>query len=404
MHVLFANNYYYLRGGSERVLVDEMTLLEEHGHKTNIFSQLHPETFECEDREYFSPYVNLNTVGMAQKIKAAPATLYNRKAKRLLQQMLQDKKPDLLHGHNIYGGLTTSIFDAAKKAEIPSVLTLHDLRLVCPAYLMLRRSEICEKCKHGAFYHCLKHRCVKDGNLLGSLLYTIEAYYTKWLKRYNIPKMLITPSAFLREKVLEGGYSPDHVVHIANMVPVDQYEPNSEPGDYALFVGRLSHEKGLFVLLEAFSHSSIPLRIAGTGSETENAKKFVEENEMSNVTFEGYSSGEKLENLYRNSAFLVIPSTWYENCPMSVIEAMAYGKPVIGSRIGGIPELVTDNVTGRLSLAGHSESLLEIVNELWNDREKLRVMGNEARKKVCQFNSPQVHYEQLYDIYQKVLS
>ena len=405
MHILYANNYYYLRGGSERVLVDEMALLREHGHEVSIFSQLHSETFGCEDKKYFAPWLDLNSAGTFQKIKAVPSIFHNRTAHKQTVRMICEKKIELLHAHNIYGGLTTSIFDAAKKGGIPSVLTLHDLRLVCPAYLMLREGQVCEKCIHGAFYHCIRHRCVKDGNLLGSVLYALESYYTKWWKKYSIPKMLITPSEFLRTKVIAGGYSPEKVVHIPNMVPVENYSPNPEPGDYALFVGRLSHEKGLYVLLNAFRSLAIPLRIAGTGPEMDAARKFVEDHDMRHVRFEGYCSGETLENLYRQSAFLVIPSTCYENCPMSVIEAMAYAKPVVGACIGGIPELVTDHVTGRLVPPGDYLALGETVNELWNgDRTRLRGMGNEARKKACESYSPQVHYDQLYDVYRKAVS
>jgi glycosyltransferase involved in cell wall biosynthesis len=216
--------------------------------------------------------------------------------------------------------------------------------------------------------------------------------------------MLVTPSGFLRDKVIAGGYSPEKVVHIPNMVPVENYSPHPEPGDYVLFAGRLSHEKGLYVLLEAFRYIAIPLRIAGTGPEMERAGKLVEEHDMRHVHFEGYCSGEKLKNLYRQSAFSVIPSTCYENCPMSVIEAMAYAKPVLGAQIGGIPELVTDGLTGRLSPPGDSDALRETVNKLWNNRSQLREMGHEARKKACELYSPRVHYEQLYDIYLKALS
>jgi glycosyltransferase involved in cell wall biosynthesis len=402
MHIVFANNFCYFRGGSERVLFDEMEIVERKGHMVSVFSRNHPNTIDCPDRKYFAAYKDIAAARGLSTIRAAAEAIYNRQAKRAFEHMLREKRPDLVHAHNIQGGLTTSILDTAQSLGVPSVLTLHDLKLACPAYLMLSHGKTCEKCKYGAFYHCLTKRCVKE-SLLGSAVYTIESYWNLWRRKYRIPRFLISPSQFVKNMVMETGYPEDRIIHIPNMVDSEKYDPNPEPGDYVLFVGRLSHEKGIFVLLEAFRGLNIPLRIVGTGPVEDDARHFVEKNGMSHVWFDGYKSGDDLRNAYRECAFTLIPSTWYENCPMSIIEAYAYGKPVIGSRIGGIPELIEDGQSGSLFAPGDAGELRDAVVKLWQDRSRIRSMGNCCRAMAMERFSPQVHYDSLIDVYVRAM-
>ena len=316
MKFVFANNFYYLRGGSERVFFDEIELLGREGHQVSVFSRNHSETLACADLKYFAAYNDITAAQGLDKIRCAADAIYNRGVKRAFKRMLCEKRPNLIHAHNIQGGLTTAIFDTARSLNIPSVLTLHDLKLACPAYLMLSNGKICEKCKHGLYYHCVVNRCVK-GSFLGSAIYTIESYFNLWQSKYLIPRFLIAPSMFVKDMVMKTGYPEERIVHIPNMVDHQKYNPNPEPGNYALFVGRLSHEKGIFVLLEAFRGLDIPLRIVGTGPVQDEARCFAEKHNMNHVVFEGYKSGDDLCKAFRECAFTIIPSTWYENCPMS---------------------------------------------------------------------------------------
>lgn len=298
MHILFANNFYYLRGGSERVLFDEMEVLGRNGHRTAIFSRSHPSTLVCPDQEYFSAYKDLAALRWLERVRYAADVVYNREAKRAFTRMLRQKRPDLVHAHNIYGGLTTSVLDGARSLGIPSVLTLHDLKLACPAHLMHSQDKPCEKCRRGQFYHCAANRCVKGG-FAGSVIYTAESYFSHWGRKYHIPRFLISPSKFVMQMVREAGYPEERIVHIPNMVDVQRYHPNPNSGDYALFVGRLSQEKGVMVLLEAFRGLNIPLRIVGTGPVEEDLRRFAERLGMNHVVFEGHKSGEALHEIYR---------------------------------------------------------------------------------------------------------
>ena len=403
MHILFANNYHYLRGGSERVMFDEMAQLRAEGHCVSVFSRNHPDTIQSDDSDYFVSFKDMNTCGTLDKILWATTPIFNYEAKRGMKRMLKEKKPDLVHAHNIYNGLSTSILSAARAEGIPSVLTLHDYKLVCPSYVMVNHGEICEKCMGGRFRHCLRNRCAKGG-ALGSVLFTIESYYNLWLKKYLIPGFLISPSQFLKDKVIAGGYPEERIKHIVNAVDMQQYEPNTTPGDYALYIGRLSHEKGIHTLLAAFHDIDVPLRIVGTGPEQIHVERYVEEHGLKHIRIEGYKKGSELRQLCRECAFSIIPSEWYENCPMSVIEMMAYGKPVIGSRVGGIPELIDDQQSGFLFDMGNEDQLREFATTLWNNRAKIESMGKYGREKAEREYSLETHKQRLLTVYESAIN
>ena len=249
-----------------------------------------------------------------------------------------------------------------------------------------------------ASYHCITNRCVK-GDLAGSIVYAVESYFNLWRKKYLIPEFLISPSKFVKNMVMQTGYAEKRIVHIPNMVDVEKYVPNSEPGGYMLFAGRLSHEKGIFVLLEAFRGLDIPLRIVGTagrGRGTAIRRKTWDEARRVRRLQVGRYLAERISGM----RFTVIPSTWYENCPMSILEAFAYGKPVVGSRIGGIPELIEEGQTGSLFEAGNAEELREKVTDLWRDRGRIRSMGGFCREEAERRFSPQKrHYAAFLDVY-----
>lgn len=403
MRIAMANNYYYLKGGAERVLFEEKKILEAHGHQVPVFSQAHPHNEFSEYSDYYRPFKDWRHISRLQKIPTALNIMYDRRTGRGFNRFLEAVDSDIVHAHNIYGGLTTSILDVAQRKGIPVVMTLHDYKLICPSYLMLNRGAVCEGCRNGRFIHCLLKACHKE-SLTASGVYCLESYLNKWMHKYDTIRYFICPSMFSLTKHAENGIPRERLIHIRNFVNFAMHKPQYENGGYALFVGRLSKEKGILTLLTAVKHLDVPVRVVGDGPLKAEYEGFARDHRMNHVTFEGYKSGDDLKQLYENAAFLVMPSEWYENAPMTILEAYAYGKPVIGSRIGGIPEMIDHGRTGMLFAMGDTGRLAECIGNLWSNKSLCREMGHAARDKVEREYSSELHYEHLMEVYRNLLN
>jgi glycosyltransferase involved in cell wall biosynthesis len=403
MICLFANNYFYLRGGSERVFFDEIEILRDHGHEVVPFSRQDDKNDATQYAHYFAPPLAYENVSMVNKITTSFKLIYSRECGRKFSDAIRQVKPDVIHSHNIYGRLTTAVLDSAGGMNIPVVMTLHDMKLICPTYLMLSHSEICERCKGGHFYHCTFRRCHRGGTI-PSLIYTVEAYFNELLRKYERVRRFICPSLFLLRKHRDVGIPEEKLVHIPNFIDSSRIEPVFRKGTYVLYVGRLSKEKGVLTLLRALSGLKVNLRVAGEGPMRDEFETFVTETGLRNVSFEGYRAGEALTDLYRNAAILVFPSQCYENAPMTILEAFAHGKPVIGSSIGGIPEMVIDGVTGLLFKPGDYRDLREKIQYLLKNHSLIETMGKNARKKVEDEHNTELHYQKLIEVYNRALS
>lgn len=403
MKISFANNFYYLRGGAERVFFDEILWLVQKGNKIIPFSRQSPKNSKTTYAHFFLPVIDYENLNFVNKTKAAFNIIYSLPIKKRFASLLDQEQPDLVHGHNIYGGLSYSIVDAAKDRGVPFVLTLHDLKLACPSYLMLHRGEICDRCGTGNFWHCITQSCHKN-SLSASIVNTAEAYFNKIFRKYGWIHRFLCPSQFLLEKIANAGIPRNKLVYLPNALNPMAYEPNYSKGKYALFAGRLSREKGVLTLLKALKHLRIPLRIAGTGPLESECKAFVATHNMHHVAFEGHCQGEKLKDLFQQAAFLIIPSEWYENAPMSILEAFAYGKPAIGSRLGGIPEQIIQDETGLLFEAGNAQELAESVAELWSNPSKIQRMGINARRRIETEFCSDLHVKRLLEIYSEVVT
>lgn len=403
MKIVFANNYYYIRGGCERVLFDEMDLLIKNGHEVIPFSRHFEKNMPSEYAQYFPSGFSYEGVSFINRLISGFKLIYSFESRNQFQKLLNDVKPDLVHAHNIYGRLTFSIFDASKGKKLPVIMTLHDYKLLCPSYLMLLNGKICERCIKRKYYRSVLTRCHK-GSFAASVIYAMEGYLNYLTGKYEQVRYFICPSMFSLKKHLEAGLPEEKLVHLPNFVKIEDYEPNYKCGDYILYVGRLSKEKGVLTLLKAIKGIDMQLKIVGDGPMREVCEKFVSENNLNNVQLLGYKSGEELKQLYRDAAFLVIPSEWYENQPMTVIESFAYGKPMIGSNIGGIPEMIIDGETGLLFESGNEIDLRNKIVYLLSNPSFIENMGRKAREKAEKEYPSDIHYYKLIEIYQKALS
>lgn len=404
MKIAVANNFYYIRGGAERVLFDETALLTERGHEIIPFARKHPMNLPTAWSRFFPCEIDYDNVSFYQQIKAAGKLIYSWEAKKRFGRLLSACRPDIVHAHNIYGRLTTSILDEARKKGVPVVMTAHDYKLVCPSYLMLCRLSICEACKGGKFYSALLRRCHRD-SFFPSLVYCLETYLNRLLEKYEKAiRFIICPSCFSVEKHAQMGFPQNKLVNIPNFVNAERLVPEFKPGNYVLYVGRISKEKGILTLLSAMRGLNIDLKLVGDGPLRSQCEKFVAKNGMDRVSFEGYRSNESLLDLYRNSSFVVCPSEWYENAPMVILESFALGKPVVGSRIGGIPEMITDHATGMIFEPGEAEALRYCIKYLWEQPRVVSEMGRNARLKVENYYTPERHYDLLMKIYSRAMS
>ena len=406
MNILMMNNFFYLRGGAETVFFSEMELLIKKKHKVAAFSSKHPYNQQSQFSQFFISEAKTDSISPSAKgLRSLLRLFYSFESKRCLNSLLAKIWVDVAHVHNIYARLTTSSLDALRQKSIPVVMTLHDYKVICPNYKLMHHGKICEDCNGNGYYHAILNRCHKE-SLIASTIYAFESYYNYIFNKYrkNVT-YFISPSRFLKKKLVEFGWPESRIVYIPNFLSVDGVEPNFTPGNYFLYLGRLSIEKGIGTLIQAFlklTHIDIKLKIAGEGTMEHRLRKQAASDPR--ISFLGYLTGKPLEEITKKALAVVVPSEWYENAPLSVLEAMAFGKPVIGAQIGGIPEMIDSGQNGFLFKSGDAQELTKTMRTVVDmSPEAISKMGRCARLKVqAEYNSD-LHYERLTAIYHKAI-
>jgi len=405
MKVLLINKYLYPRGGDAVSTITTGKILKARGHDVQFWGMAHPDNPEYEMSRHFVDHIDYGTTGgLVNQLSTAGKLLYSLEAKKKLKKLLREFRPDIVHLNNFAHQISPSILHVLKTEKIPSVMTMRDYKMVCPSYAMLDGGQPCQKCEHQQFSWCFKRKCVK-GSAMKSALNTVEMYFHhKVLNIYKNIDCYISPSRFLQHKVKEMGL-PFPVEHVFNCVNPEIYTPcyDSESREIAFF-GRLSHEKGLVTLIDAVKGLDITLNIIGDGPQKPELEQYVLTHGMGNVKLSGHMKGDELYSAIKRALFTVVPSEWYENNPRSVIEAFALGKPVIGSNIGGIPELIKNRETGLLYEAGNTESLRNKITWFLDNRPRIPAMGKAGRQFVEDELNQTTHYEQLIKIYENVVN
>lgn len=397
MKVLLINNFHYRKGGSETVYFNTAEILRTNGHEVIHFSYQDAKNQKCAQSICFVR--RKGTFGTILDY------FYNREAYQKLLSLLKSEKPDVAHVHLFWGGLSASILKALKKSNVPIIHTAHDYRMVCPAYTFIDgNGNKCERCKKWNYYQCALHRCSRGG-VLQSIIMTIEMYTRQlFFNPLRYIDGFIFVSNFSERKHIE--HNPTfkykkRIVLYNYTKPIFEPLPLSEKKEYILFYGRLSFEKGIPILLEAASrHKNIKIIIVGTGPQEEELKY----NTFDNIEFLGYKTGADLFNLVMQAKFVCVPSEGYENNPMTIVESYSFGTPVIGSNIGGIPEIVNDGETGWLFLPGDTRGLEELL-------VKASLIKDSEYEKMCaaaynfyrQNFSEQMHYKKLIQFYKEIV-
>lgn len=401
MKILMVNKFHYLKGGSEKYYFDLANLLKEHGHEVAFFSMKDDKNIETGCKEYFVENSDMNSKNPFKALDV----IYSKNNEKIMEKALDDFKPDVVHLNNFQRQLSASIIKPIKKRNIPIVFTAHDLQAICPSIVMLdNNKDICEKCIRGKYSNCMKNNCIK-GSKLKSVLGAIEGKYYRKNKIY-IDKInkIITPSDFYKLKLIEDGIPKENIESIHNFINLENYNVKVEDEGYALYFGRLIKEKGIFTLLNAFEKiKDKKLFIAGDGPDLEKIKEYINENSMNNIELLGFLNAEQVKEHVRKSKFVVVPSVWYENCPYSILETLAMGKPIIGSNLGGIPELVKNNKNGLIYKYNNVDELTEKMNKLFEDKNLADELGKEAKKIAEEEFSKERYYTEIMNIYEGVI-
>lgn len=398
MRILLVNKYFYRKGGAETYFFALAEGLKALGHEVAFFSMKHPNNEPSRWSKYFvSEKDYVGEISAFKKVQEASTLIYSFEAKRKFEALLEEFKPDIIHMNNVHRQLTLSILDAPylKKHHVPVVYTAHDYILLCPAYTMVNgRGEVCDACLDRHFMHATKNVCVK-GSRAKSALATMEAEFLKLHHSYDKIDLIIAPSKFMKSKLDEGGFADKTVamqnfltdsqvamgVKVVNTHKFEDAEAGIRP--YFLFFGRLSKEKGILTLVKAFLQAAglargnvaaqsddqnaqvLPdiwdLHIVGDGPERGAIEQLIASagpQAAARIHLLGYKSGEELQREVGNARFTVLSSEWRENMPYSGLESLAAQTPIIGARIGGIPELVEEGKTGVTFESGDAVDLL----------------------------------------------
>ena len=401
--LLTVHNYHYRRGGAETVCLDQIGLFTEHGWDVASFAMHHPSNDPTAWSRYFADEIEFGRQpSLGAKLRDAAKIIYSHEAKAKIQTMIRDIRPDVVHAHSIYHHLSPSVLVGAKREGVPVVLTLHDLKLLCPAYAMYSRNEICERCKPNALHHVVMRKCLKNSLALSGLVFVESALHRALSIYKKHVDCFIAPSRFLMNRFIDWGWDPRVFSYVPNAVPAASIKPEMAVGQAFVYLGRLADGKGIKTLVLAAAQAQAPLKVVGTGPQ-EAELKALAGSSNGQIEFLGYRKGEPLWDVVRSARAVVMPAEAYENAPVSILEAYAFGKPVIGSNLGGIPELIREGQTGSIFTPARVDELAQRLIEYQDlPNSRIQEMGQAGRAWVLEDFSPQIQYERICQVYRDI--
>lgn len=388
MKIVLIHNHYQQPGGEDGVYAQEHRLLESHGHEVVTYRRSNSELLS---------YTAFQQLGLPKRV------IWAKDSHRQVLALLRAERPHVVHVHNTFTQISPSIFDACREAAVPVVQTLHNFRLLCPAATFFRDGKICEECRESSLWRSVRHACYRksySATAMIAVMLMVHRRARTWIDGVNAH---IALSQFSRRKFIEGGLPAERITVKPNFVSPDPGE-KTETGEGAVFVGRLSPEKGLKTLLRAWQHLSIPLRILGDGPLRAELERMASDLNLSRVTFLGHVSRDTTQAAIKNAKVLILPSECYENFPMTIVEALSCGTPVVCSRLGAMQEIVADGSTGLHFTPGNPEDLADKVAWTWDHPARVEEMGRAARRDYEQKYTAESNYAALMSIYDQALS
>lgn len=390
MKILLSNKFYYRRGGDCIYMLNLEQLLKVHGHDVAVFAMDYPENNGSEWTRYFPNEIMFAPgIGMLETFMRMFGF---GEVKRKFNSLLNDFKPDVVHLNNIHTQLSPVLARLAHERGIKVIWTLHDYKLLCPRYDCLRNGNaVCEECfvdKHMV----LEYKCMKNSKLASMLAYK-EAMKWSREKLESYTDTFICPSQFMYNKMVQGGFDRRKLYTLCNFIDIERTRRDSyDKENYYCFIGRLSLEKGIETLIEAAQTLPYHLKIIGNGPLADILK---EKANGANIEFTGHKEWPEIKEIVGKARFSVIPSEWYENNPLSMIEAQCLGTPVLGANIGGIPELIEEGVSG---MCFESRNIKDLKNKI--EKMFLLDVDYEQLAKSSQIRYSSVrYYNELIELY-----
>lgn len=413
MKILQINKFFHPQGGADRHFLDLIRLLEQNKHQVVIFSTQSPKNinnrYSRKYSAYWPKYNNYSKQGKFNLNKVIKF-FYNHEAVSKLKKLLK-AEPDIqiAHLHNIYHHLTPAILMVLKKHKIPTIMTLHDYKLICPNYNLFNQDQICEKCQAGDYWQCWKNKCIQNSGLK-SLLTSLEVYWQKTFYPYHkLIDKFIAPSYFLKNKFLQFNFPNQNIEVIHNFIQNPKTKPNNPAKkNYFIYAGRLHQSKGIDKIIKLIPklNQDLSFYIVGNGPERKKLQVTSDKLQITNkVKFIGYlgpKEKDKMFDLIQKAKFVIVPSIWYENCSIAILEALALGKIVFAHNIGGNSELIQNNYNG--FLYKNEQELIDKISNLAYDNELISRMENNALEGVKENFSPEIYYQKLFTIYQRIIA
>jgi glycosyltransferase involved in cell wall biosynthesis len=379
MRVLIAHSFYRLVGGEDRYVERQLRLLQGR-HEVELLAHHNTE--------------------LAAGARTAARMTYSRRETQRVERAIADFRPDLIHIHNVYPSFGPAVHLAAHKLRVPLVLTVHNFRLRCPNGFMFTEGAPCRRCETGNYFNATLHNCF--GSRAQAAGYAASLWSHRFvLKTDDKVDLFITPSSFLRTRLIEWGFDANRVVVVRNFAEPPEADP--EPGSYGMNLGRMSSEKGLDGLLRALHHAGDPPFVfIGSGPVLDDLKAMARALGLERTEFRGQLEPVEVAPLLRAARYVALPSTWDENAPLAALEAMAAGRPLLVSRTGGLPELVAGGA-GLMFEPGDIAAMADHITALMNDDELCRALGGRGLTRVQSEFTPETHLEKLDEAYATVL-
>ena len=413
MKILVVNRNYFITGGPEKYMFSLIENMPQHQFIPFCvdFEQNHATPY----RKYFvsppagsgSVYFKEFRMSAVQKIAYACNSVYHVEARRKLEKLIKDERPDIaLFLNAVY--FSDSIIDACRMHNVPIIWRMSDFNKVCANYLLYRDGNVCEDCLDHGLSKAISNRCGGYQRSLGAALIKVSGMWLSRVRKlYDKVDYFVTPSAFTREKMIQGGFDPQKIVHIPTMATVSEDSPKPLPkSPVILYVGRLSHEKGVATLLEAFEflkNTDARLSIVGDDSSVyaQQLKASIPEELRERIDFLGFQSQEQVQRHFERAYCFVVPSVWYENQPNSVLEGMGHARPAVVSNLGSMKEMVVDGKTGYRFESGNARDLAKKIDDMLQNPRKTYEMGVNASAYVAEHHSIQSHLSSLHALFDK---
>lgn len=390
MKIVLVHNTYLIQGGEDVVFWQERDLLRAAGHEVIEYQR-----FNSEMQQYSA----------VQRLTLIGRTVWSSDSHRDFTDLLRQHQPDIVHVHNTFPLISPSILWACREQRVPVVHTLHNYRMLCPGANFIRDGKPCEDCTQGSLWQSVSHGCYRESRTQTAavaLMLSVHRARKTWT---NTVDRYIALTEFSRSKFVNNGIPAEKIVVKPNCVEPDPGKRTGQ-GSYALFVGRVSREKGALTLLKAWQQlpKNFTLRIIGDGPALAEVQSEAAVHGLTNITFIERQPRERVIEAMKGARFLIFPSELYENLPLTIIEAFACGVPVIASKLGAMQEIVVEGRTGMFFTPGDSDGLAKAITRAWERPDDLKRLGDQAREEFENKYTAAINYRNLMNIYQQVIA